>query len=62
MAGLAWRLKWPTTSPSRAGLAAHAETGEGGFHGAGAAALVALRGQPGRWASVGDIESGGGVD
>jgi hypothetical protein len=57
MAGLAWRPKWPTVSPSRAGLAAHAEAGEGDSHGAGAAAPVAEREQPGRWALAGTMSA-----
>jgi hypothetical protein len=62
MADLDWWLKRPTTVPSRAGLAAHAENRGGQLSWRRAVAPVAERGQPGRRASVGDDECGGGVD
>jgi hypothetical protein len=62
MAGLAWLPKRPTVGPSRDGLAAHAETGEGDSHGTGAATPVAEHEQWGRWTLTWDDERGGGVD
>jgi hypothetical protein len=62
MASLAWWPKGPTAGPSRAGLAAHAENRGGRLSWHRAAAPVAKRGQPGRRASAGDDERGGGVD